>query len=214
MSLPAARVPDSHDEQPRDDHIVVLRGLRWADWRRLVEARGDQAGPRLAYLDRVLQIMSPSRHHERIKSYLGTLLETWALEVGVDVVPLGAWTLEAEPDEAGLEPDECYQIGEVEKDRPDLAIEVVWTSGGLSKLEIYRRLRVPEVWTWRRGALHVHALRDADGEPTYEEIEASEPFAGFDLQLALSLLDRPTVTQAQRELLAELRRRAHAEEEG
>jgi hypothetical protein len=28
---------------------------------------------------------------------------------------------------------------------PDIAIEVVWTSGGIDKLEVYRGLDVPEV---------------------------------------------------------------------
>lgn len=202
MSLPAA-LSHEHDDEPREDKIVVLRGFEWSDWERMIAVRGDRSVPKLAFLDGALEIMSPSRHHERIKSYLGTLVETWALEVGIDVVPLGAWTLEVAPKAAALEPDECYQLGPVEKERPDLAIEVVWTSGGVSKLEIYRRLGVREVWTWRRGALHVHVLRG----DAYVEVGASEVFPALDLQLVLSLLDRPTVTQAQRELLAELRRR-------
>lgn len=40
-------------------------------------------------------------------------------------------TMREVPKEAGLEPDECYVIG-AEKEYPDLAIEVVWTSGGMS----------------------------------------------------------------------------------
>ncbi len=201
MSLPAARIPADRDDSPREDRIVVLRGMRWTDWRALRERRGDAAGPRLAYVDGALEIMSPSRDHERIKSFIGTLVETFALETGVDLVPLGSWTLEAENEEAGAEPDECYQVGPDEGERPDLAIEVIWTSGRLSKLEIYRRLGVPEVWIWRRGALRVFALR----EGAYEELGASPLFPALDLQLLLELLDRPTVTAAQREMLARLR---------
>jgi hypothetical protein len=37
-------------------------------------------------------------------------------------------------------------------------IEVVWTSGGLGKLEIYRRLGVGEFWQWKRGRIQVHLL--------------------------------------------------------
>ena len=36
---------------------------------------------------------------------------------------------------------------------------VFTTTGGLSKLEIYRRFNVPEVWFWRRQALEIFALR-------------------------------------------------------
>lgn len=199
--LPAAIGPTPHDDTPREDHIVVLRGMRWSDWRRLQEARGDRSAPRLSYLDGVLQIMSPSRHHERIKGYLGALVETWALETGVRLVPLGSWTLEDQEQEAGAEPDECYQIGADERDRPDLAIEVVWTSGGLSKLAIYRRLGVPEVWTWRKGALHVHVLDGGD----YVEFARSAAFPDLDLQLLLTLVSEPTLYDAQQKLLATLR---------
>ena len=190
------------DDAPRQDRLVVVRGMRWSDWVRHQEARGDSSAPRLAYLDGALEIMSPSRHHERLKSMIGRLVETWAFEKGIELLPLGSWTLEDRAQNAGAEPDECYQVGAEEKERPDLAIEVVWTTGGLSKLEIYRRLQVPEVWTWRRGQLHVHVLRG----DAYEEQHASEVFPDLDLGLLLSLLDQPTVTAAQRSLLQHLRK--------
>jgi hypothetical protein len=38
------------------------------------------------------------------------------------------------------------QYHEGERDRPDIAIEVIWTSGGIDKLEVYRKLGVREVW--------------------------------------------------------------------
>ncbi|MBX2799483.1 MAG: Uma2 family endonuclease [Myxococcales bacterium] len=200
MSLPAAMVASTHDDTPKGDSIVLLRA-EWSDWLRLQETRGDCSAPRFSFLDGQLQIISPSRHHERIKGYIGRLVETWALEAGIRLVPLGSWTLEDEQEHAGAEPDECYQIGPDEKERPDLAIEVVWTSGGLSKLEIYRRLGVPEVWTWRRGALHVHVLRDG----AFVEVERSVLFPTLDLQLVLSLLGEPTLYDAQRALLRALR---------
>ena len=39
----------NHDDTPGDDKIVVLQGLRWSDYQRMLEARGDQHLPRLAY---------------------------------------------------------------------------------------------------------------------------------------------------------------------
>jgi hypothetical protein len=30
---------------------------------------------------------------------------------------------------------------------------VIWTSGGIDKLEVYRRLRVREVWIWKSGRI-------------------------------------------------------------
>jgi hypothetical protein len=36
---------------------------------------------------------------------------------------------------------------------------VIWTHGGLDKLEIYRGLGVREVWFWPEGRIEVHSLR-------------------------------------------------------
>ena len=46
-----------------------------------------------------------------------------------------------------------------DKNVPDLVIEVVVTSGGINKLEVYRRLQVPEVWFWENEEFSVYHLR-------------------------------------------------------
>ena len=66
-----------HDDGPVDDHIVLLPGATWADFERTLEMRGDRPVPRLAYLEGVLQLMSPSCEHEYLKSTIGRLLEAW-----------------------------------------------------------------------------------------------------------------------------------------
>jgi Uma2 family endonuclease len=87
------------------------------------------------------------------------------------------------------------------KRRPDLAIEVIWTSGGIDKLDVYRKLRVREIWFWEDGRIRVHALRGLHYEPAAE----SEVLPGIDLALLVSFLDRPTASQAIREYRAALR---------
>lgn len=191
----AADLSDRND-QPREDHFVKLYGASWSDYQRLLELRGDRSAPRITYLEGTLEIMSPSRNHESIKSILGRLVEVWCLEHGVEFSTYGSWTLENEAAQRGVEPDECYVVGRVaEPERPDLAIEVVWTSGGLDKLEVYRKLGVREVWHWRRGRLQIHVLR---GE-RYEPVEASEALPGIDLVELVSFLDRPTTSEAIRD---------------
>jgi Uma2 family endonuclease len=191
----AERLED-RDDTPVEDKIVVLRGLRWSDYQRMLEVRGDAAVPRLAYLNGELEIMTPSRPHESIKSRIGCLVEVWCLEKNVEFSPYGSWTLEKKAAERGLEPDECYVFGQVaEPERPDLAIEVVWTAGGLKKLDIYASLGVPEVWFWRRGRITVHLLEGA----AYAESAVSRALPGIDLVQLASFLDRPTASQAMRE---------------
>jgi Uma2 family endonuclease len=148
--------PLVHDDTPREDHIVHLRGVSWEEYERLLAIRGESSAPRFTYLDGVLEIVSPSRDHEGIKSLIAGLLEAWCIDRGIELMPYGSWTLKQEEKQTGAEPDECYIFGTEDRERPQLAIEVQWTSGRLDKLEVYARLGVDEVWWWRRGAVEVH----------------------------------------------------------
>jgi Uma2 family endonuclease len=186
---------------PGADQRVIMYGVAWSGFEAQLALRGDASGPRIAYLDGALELMSPSRDHERIKSYLGRLIEAYALERGIDLSPYGAWTLRSAPRTSGIEPDECYIIGADQRaERPDLAIEVDWTSGGLDELEIYRRLGVAEVWRWQNGEVSVHVLRDG----AYELTDHSTKLLGIDLRLLASFLDYPTAMQALRAFRAAL----------
>lgn len=187
---------------PTADQRVVMYGVSWSHYEAQLALRGDVAGPRMAYLDGALEIMSPSKDHERIKSYIGRLVETYALERGIDLSPYGAWTLKRAPRSSGAEPDECYIVGSDQSaETPHLAIEVAWTTGGIDKLEIYRRLTVGEVWIWTKGRIEVHLLR-AD---RYEQVERSALFPDLDVAHMASFLDRPTALQAVRAFREALR---------
>lgn len=199
-----ARKLSDHDDAPVDDRIVVLRSATWADYQRMLEMRGDRPVPRIAYSEGALQIMTPSRHHESLRTRIGRLLEVWCLEHHVEFSAYGSWTLEDKENERGVEPDECYVFGEVaEPERPDLAIEVVWTSGGIDKLALYRRLQVREVWFWRRGRIQVYVL----GAEGYQQVSASEVLPGIDVAELASFIDRPTASQAIRQYRASLEKR-------
>jgi Uma2 family endonuclease len=138
--------------------------------------------------------MSPSRHHEIMKTLLARLLEAYAEEEDIRLDGNGSWTLKRKKKEAGAEPDECYVVGAHEVDRPDVAIEVVWTSGGLPKLEVYRRLRVREVWFYRDGSLRFYAL----GRSAYREIRRSRILPGFVPELIAPFMGQTDQTRAVR----------------
>lgn len=203
MSEPArVQAPDLFDQR------VYFHDVSWEDYERLVEMRGNDPGVRMTYLEGVLEIMTPSRPHERSKKRLARLIEAWSEELAVDLEGVGQWTLRRELEERGLEPDECYFVGadEPEADVPDLAIEVVWTSGGIDKLAVYAGLGVREVWFWMDGRLSFHALRDHG----YEEISSSELLPELDPRLIGRLVNADTTqAQAVRDLRAVLRERAH-----
>ena len=184
---------EQRDDRPTDDSIVRLSGLGWDDYQRLLEIRGDRSGPRIAYLNGEIEIMSPSRTHEAVKSVLGCLVEVYFLENDIPFTTVGSWTLEADDRSRAIEPDECYQFGtEKTDDPPQLAIEVIWTSGGIDKLDIYRKLGVHEVWFWRRGRIQPYCLRG----DRYVSSIASEVLPDLDLGLLTRFLDRPTTYEA------------------
>jgi Uma2 family endonuclease len=184
------------------DQRVILHDIGWDEYEAVLAMRGESAGVRISYLEGTLELMSPSRDHERLKTKLARIVEAYCEELGLELEGYGSWTLKRREKERGAEPDECYSLGHA-GEMPALAIEVIWTSGGLDKLEICRRLGVGEVWTWRRGEIGVFLLRG----DRYERVPRSELLPQIDLELVRELLDAPSQSAAVRELRSRLRGR-------
>lgn len=150
---------------------------------------------KLTFLRGELEIMSPSPEHEESKSLLGGLLEAWCIDQGVEIFLQGSTTLREERAARGLEADESYSVG-VKKEIPDLAIEVVYSSWRVDKLETYRGLGVREVWIFRDGGISVHRLAK-DG---YESRTRSELFPSLELSvLARHVVPGTSLTAAVRD---------------
>lgn len=187
------------------DQVIVLRGVSWEQYDALDESRGEASQPRLAYLDGSLEIMTTGRPHEYEKTMIARLVEAFAEEAGVELNGFGNETYRRKPKAAGLEPDECYCI-DAEKEIPDLAIEVVHSSGGIDKLEVYRRLGVREVWFFIAGAFEVFRLRGG----VYRRARKSFALRGIDLHEVARIvrtIDRAKQTRAVRAYRKALQRR-------
>ncbi|MBD0389717.1 MAG: Uma2 family endonuclease [Nostoc sp. C3-bin3] len=178
-----------HTDDPEERFISS--GVSWESYESLLVKLENNSHYRVTYLDGILEIVSPSIRHEKIKTNLGMLLERFFYSKRIRFVPMGSSTFRNKAKKAGAEPDECYCIGE-EKKAPDLAIEVVLTSGNIRKLEIYRRLGVAEVWFWERNQFKLYHLRDTSQEDQatvytdtygYEQIKTSEILPGLDISL-------------------------------
>jgi Uma2 family endonuclease len=160
MSASLEAMTRVHAPEPNDverDQIVVMREVTWGLYQSLLDARGEKPRPRLAYLDGEVEIMTTSRRHELTKKKLARLLEAFVDARELSLNGVGNATCTKQIEEAGLEPDESYFVGPM-KEFPDLAIEIVLTSGGIDKLEVYRRLRVAEVWFWVDDTISVYRL--------------------------------------------------------
>lgn len=161
---------------------LVLEGISWQQYETLLATLGDGfPNLRLNYLEGTLEIMTPSPEHEELKKMIGMLLEAYFQETRTRFHAIGSATFRKAMKLRGLEPDECYCLGQ-KKEFPDLAIEVVLTSGIIDKLDIYQGLGVSEVWQWQAGQFVVYCLRSTG----YEAISKSELLPNLDLQLFAS----------------------------
>ena len=53
-----------------------MERVTWDDYERELIMRGEKPSPRIAYLERAMELRRPSRDHARITSYLGRLIVT------------------------------------------------------------------------------------------------------------------------------------------
>ena len=181
------------------DQRVFLHNVSWQHYERLLELRGEDSRPRMTYLEGELELMSPSQDHEVIKTMIARLLEAYALVKGIELNGYGSMTMKNRPRARGAEPDECYAVGGA-KTRPDIAIEVIWTHGGLDKLDVYRGLKVREVWLHRAGKLDVYALR----KNAYIRIPKSEILPKLDLAQLVRYASASNQTDAVRRYMRAL----------
>lgn len=121
-------------------------------------------------------------------------------EAGIEITPRGQATLRLALKEVGAEPDESWSIGQ-QKEFPDLVVEVALTRGGVNKLEIYRRFRVPKVWFWRGGKLEIFALNPSGA---CEAMRTSRLLPGLDIALLEECVGLPSWQQARQTFRARL----------
>jgi Uma2 family endonuclease len=165
---------------------LTLYGVSWQQYEILRATLDDFAGLRMNYLKGTLEIFRPGAKHEQTKSVIGRLIETYSLETNTRLYACGSTTYKKQAEERGLEPDESYCIGE-EKEFPDLAIEVIVTSGSIDLLDIYIGLGVPEVWFWKNGQLSLYRLQAGQ----YEQIERSILLPNLDINLLVRCANMP-----------------------
>jgi Uma2 family endonuclease len=185
------------------DQLVTLQG-GWAQFQRIREGCEQTPNIKLAYFNGTIEILMPSRLHEIFAGMFHLLLSLYLDHCDIDFLATGSADQEAEGT-AAAQPDQSYCIDGI-KPLPDLSIEVVFSSGGISKLARYQAIGVPEVWFWEDGFLALYHLRLSG----YERIEQSELPGLVDLDLAVLkrclLIDETSTAAAMKEFNIYLRR--------
>ncbi|MFL5243545.1 MAG: Uma2 family endonuclease [Gemmataceae bacterium] len=176
----------------------VMRNVDWERYKAVADSLGERF-VRLTYDGRNLEFMTISQVHERLKEFLGRLLDTLTEELNIPLLSAGSTTFDREDVERGLEPDNSYYLqneGLIRpKDKidlmidppPDLAIEIEISRSALNRLGIYAALRVPEVWRSDGSFIKVYRL-GSDGQ--YFESERSGHFPFLPLQELVSFLQK------------------------
>jgi len=184
----------------QEQRLIMPGTYDWQQFAALEALLVDSVGVRITYLDGAIELMTVGEPHELIKKSLAILLESYFLMMGIEYVPVGNATRRSEAEGVSFEPDESYYLGE-QKAHPDLAIEVILTSGSLRKLEKYRRFQIPEVWLWEDNQLRVYALADN----VYQEVSHSKLLPDLDLALLGRCVQIPSRLEAMRVFQDEIR---------
>jgi len=211
LENPVAAPLEADEFMLSDGGSAVLHGISWKMYRRL-RKMPENCNIRMTYDRGELEIMSPSSTHEVIARLLGTLIDVWAEELDIEIVPCRMLTIRRPDLDRGLEPDDCvYVQHELEmRDKkkvdfkvdppPDLAIEVQVSKRFLDKRRLYSAFGVPEVWWWRGKSLKVHELNGSEYVPR----ETSLCFPNFPIAKAEEKIRR-IGTEGQTTLLLRFR---------
>lgn len=152
-----AKLPLNSDRLERLDRTLRLAGMDWADYEQLLS--DEYPGYRVSFLNGIITLVSPSKNHKRIAEVINCLIIAYCRELRLLYYPMRSTTLKQKP-LVGKESDVSYAFG-TDKDIPDLAIEVVFSSGGIEDLKKYRILGVSEVWFWQNNELTFYRLQDS-----------------------------------------------------
>jgi Uma2 family endonuclease len=151
----------------QEQHLICS-GISWEQFKLIQAGFADSIGVRFFYYQGTIEIIMPSRAHEAVSRLICILLSIYCMEYNIEFEPSGSMTQQREG-EVSVEPDESYCFG-ISKLLPDLAIEVIFTSGSPKKLQRYQALEIPEVWFWQDGVFSLYRLKNNN----YESISHSE----------------------------------------
>jgi Uma2 family endonuclease len=197
-----------------DGMSLVIHGVSWDDYERLLESLADRPRLRTCYDNGRLEIMAPLPAHEAYARFIDRIVYEWCERTGLTVESYGGATWKRQALAKGAEPDACYYvanaariIGKREFDldidpAPDIVVEIDITNESLGKFPIYAALGVPEIWRYDESRVSFHGLQGQ----SYGEILVSQFLPGLTPNVVRDTLERAK-TDGQTASLAELRRR-------
>jgi Uma2 family endonuclease len=185
-------------QSPRDQRLI-LYGVSWQEYGRMLRAFAERPSVRLTYDRGTLELRTLSLEHESLVRFFNLLILALTLELGLPLKGGGSTTFGRRRRRRGLEPDECYWIAsealvrgkekiDLRRDPPpDLALDVDVSYSTLNRMSIYAALRVPEVWRYDGRALNFWVLGSDGAYTTVAQSKAMPQVTSADLAGLLPL---------------------------
>lgn len=172
----------------------------WEEFEAIDSLMKDAPGLRITYLDGCVELMTLGEDHEQISRVLTIFIALYLFDKGIKFIPVGSATRSDKSKDVSFQPDESYYLGD-KKEHPDLAIEVTITSGGIDKLEKYKRFKIAEVWFWENNQILLYRLC----ENSYEQVSSSEFLPELDIALLMPCVQMPDILVARTEFINGMR---------
>lgn len=153
--LISSNLPINRHKFAQQDQILTITGATWADYQNFESQ--EYPGYRVAYFEGEITIVSPGRNHERIAAVINRLIIAYCEKYNIQDFPFGQTRLSTSG-QVGKEPDLAYAFNS-DKDLPDLAVEVIFSSGDIETLKSsYKNIGIAELWIWKDNVITFYCL--------------------------------------------------------
>lgn len=196
-------IPHSSEKiLPLKEQRFLIPGYQsWGQLEAMEALMADVPALGISYLNEWVELITHGSEHERIKTNLCSLLETYFFNKGLSFIHQSSTTYRDKSKSVCFKIEESYYIGK-KKELPDIAIEVVMLKSEIDQLEKYKRLKITEIWFWENNRLSLYHL----GNENYEQMSHSEFLPELDIDLLARCVGMPSRLEARTEFLQEIRR--------
>ena len=158
---------------------VTIRNATWQQYLDLTNYLDQESiNYRASYFNHTIELMSPDFKHENPRERLYGFIRDFCIAKRIKFFSCGFTDIKRK-ELAAKQPDTSFSF-ETKKEKPDLAIEVINTSGIIKNLhQIYSLLEVPELWIWKNDQVNFYQFKNG----VYGLIEESINLPGLTVNL-------------------------------
>ncbi len=140
------------------DERVVVPHVSWETFERLLADDKDRRVPRMTYDQGVLELVTPSKPHERAGATITRFVDIVGAVLGIPIQSTAATMYRRSDLKRGFEADASFYIqneilvrdsndADLAVDPPpDLVLEMEFSRSALNKLRLFASMGIPEVW--------------------------------------------------------------------